>query len=35
MRMDVSRSTDFLGPLPDLESEIERAALAYIEEDHP
>jgi dTDP-4-dehydrorhamnose reductase len=35
MRMDVSKSTDFLGPLPDLESEIERAALAYIEEDHP
>lgn len=35
MRMDVSKSTDLLGPLPDLESEIERAAFAYIEEDHP
>ncbi len=35
MRMDVSKSTDFLGLPPDLESEIERAALAYIEEDHP
>jgi dTDP-4-dehydrorhamnose reductase len=35
MRMDVSKATDLLGPLPDLESEIERAALAYIEEDHP
>lgn len=35
MRMDVSRAAAVLGSFPDLESEIECAAFAYVKEEHP